>query len=68
MLMSCNALNQSKAKIYNYIGKNATKKYKILVIRDLKRLFVFRTIPEQEDVSPYKISGYFFRFFFLPST
>lgn len=65
--MSCNALNQSKAKIYNYIGKNATKKYKILVIRDLKRLFSIQDYP-REDVSPYKISGYFFRFFFLPST
>ncbi len=34
--MSCNALNQSKAKIYIILEKMQQNKYKILVIRDLK--------------------------------
>lgn len=66
--MSCNALNQSKAKICINWKKCNKKKYKILVIRDLKRLLRIQDYSRAGRCFSYKISGYFFRFFFLPST
>lgn len=44
------------------------KKYNILVIRDLKRLLRIQDYSRAGRCFSYKISGYFFRFFFLPST
>ena len=65
MLMSCNALNQSTAKIYNYIGKKATKKYKILVIRDLKRLFSIQDYPRAGRCFSLQDQRLLFPFLFL---